>query len=65
MVNRSTNLSVFLQSGCLVPLKCLRRFYMTTHPNVQRFNLAKALQHAHSLQQLNLEVGKLLGYTPV
>ncbi|KAK7076213.1 hypothetical protein SK128_023565 [Halocaridina rubra] len=52
---RNFPLQVF-EAGCFTPLTSLRRLYMTTHPQMPRFNLAKALHYVPSLQQLNLEV---------
>ncbi|XP_068248424.1 chaoptin-like [Palaemon carinicauda] len=44
------------EAGCFTSMTSLRRLYMTTHPQMQKFNLAKALHYVPSLQELNLEV---------
>ncbi|XP_045123906.1 chaoptin-like [Portunus trituberculatus] len=49
------------EAGCLASMPSLQRLYMTTHPNIAKFNLAKALHNVPSLQQLNLEVDGTLG----
>ncbi|XP_063596618.1 chaoptin-like [Penaeus indicus] len=52
---RDFPLQVF-ESGCFTSLTSLRRLFMTTHPQINRFNLARALHNVPSLQELILEV---------